>query len=52
MLLPFDRPVDGQADGTMQRELHKGLHTYSIGQVPRLQTLVMQRRDSRLIAAS
>jgi hypothetical protein len=42
-LPPFDRPIDRQPDRALGRELDEGLQEHGIGQVPRLQTLVVQQ---------
>src|SRR5262249_61881369 len=41
VLVPFDRPIDGQPDGAMRRELDKGLEQHGIGAMAWLQPFIM-----------
>ncbi len=41
MLVPLDRPAEGQPHWTVSGELREGLQENGIGEVPRLQALVM-----------
>jgi hypothetical protein len=43
VLLPFDRPIDLQPDRAMGRELDEGLQEHRLGQVSRLQALVVEQ---------
>jgi hypothetical protein len=42
MLVPFDRPVDGQPDGPMRRQLDEGWQEHGIRQMARLQPCIVQ----------
>jgi len=42
VLVPFDRPIDGQPDGAMRRELDKGLEQHGIGSMAWLQPFIME----------